>query len=515
VRLEVLCEDRLGLTRELLDILASRNIDLRGIEIDVSGIIYLNFPEIDFDTFRELMAQIRRISGVSDVRKIQFMPSERHTTELNSILANLPDPVLSVGLKGEVEMINHAAEALFAKKNTELSGAQVTTLLPGFNYSGWLEENQQRQREGIVLDGLDYVAETMPVYITEEISGEEVIAGAVITLRASVQDGIKTNFLPEGNSLGFEHFVGISNRHKAMMTQAKKLSMLDQPLLIEGETGTGKEMLARACHNRSDRAPNPFLVLSCASMPDDVAETELFGHAPGTFNQNVGHKGIFEQADGGTVFLDEIGEMSSHLQIKLLRFLQDGTFRRVGEEHEIHVDVRVIASTKQNLAELTEQGKFREDLYYRLNVLTISIPALRERPSDVPVLFELFISKYAQQLGVSKPTVDQDVLDELTAYQWPGNIRELDNMVLRAMTQLTGDKLTMEYFQLPKVESAVSGLIGVNLEGSLDEIMKQYEAQVLDKLYQSFPSSRKLAKRLGVSHTSIANKLRDYGINKH
>jgi transcriptional regulator of aroF, aroG, tyrA and aromatic amino acid transport len=291
--------------------------------------------------------------------------------------------------------------------------------------------------------------------------------------------------------------------------------MMDQPLLIEGETGTGKEMLARACHNRSERAPNPFLVLSCASMPDDVAETELFGHAPGTFNQNVGHKGIFEQADGGTVFLDEIGEMSSHLQIKLLRFLQDGTFRRVGEEHEVHINVRVIASTKQNLAELTELGKFREDLYYRLNVLTISIPALRERPSDVPVLFDLFLSKYAQQLGVSKPAVDQAVMDELAAYQWPGNIRELDNMVLRAMTQLTGDQLTLDYFKLPKVESAASGLIGVNLEGSLDEIMKHYEAQILDKLYQSFPSSRKLAKRLGVSHTSIANKLRDYGINKH
>ncbi len=515
MRLEVLCEDRLGLTRELLDILASRNIDLRGIEIDVSGIIYLNFPEIDFDTFRELMAQIRRISGVSDVRKIQFMPSERHTTELDSILSNLPDPVLSVSLKGEVDMVNHAAEALFSKSRDALLGIQVTTLLPGFGYSRWLDEHRQRQREAMVLDGLDYIMEIMPVYITEELSGESTIAGAVISLRANVQDNSGASFLPESNNLGFDHFVGVSNRHKAMLAQAKKLAMLDQPLLIEGETGTGKEMLAKACHNRSERASNPFLVLNCAAMPDDVAETELFGHAPGSFNQHVGHKGIFEQADGGTVFLDEIGEMSPHLQIKLLRFLQDGTFRRVGEEHEIHVSVRVIAATKQNLAELTEQGRFREDLYYRLNVLSITIPALRERPNDVAVLFDLFLSKYAQQLGVSKPPVDVSVLDELAAYQWPGNIRELDNMVLRAMTQLTDDLLTIDHFRLPKVEHAVSGLIGVNLEGSLDDIMKHYEAQVLDRLYQSFPSSRKLAKRLGVSHTSVANKLRDYGITKH
>ena len=178
------------------------------------------------------------------------------------------------------------------------------------------------------------------------------------------------------------------------MSQAKKLSMLEQPLLIQGETGTGKEMLARACHNRSHRAAAPFLVLSCASMPDDVAETELFGHAPGSFNHEQGHKGIFEQADGGTVFLDEIGEMSPHLQIKLLRLLQDGTFRRVGAEQEIHVDVRVIASTRHNLADLAESKSFREDLFYRLNVLTLNIPALRERSNDISPLLDLFAVSY-------------------------------------------------------------------------------------------------------------------------
>ncbi|MHC6804359.1 sigma 54-interacting transcriptional regulator, partial [Vibrio antiquarius] len=175
------------------------------------------------------------------------------------------------------------------------------------------------------------------------------------------------------------------------------------------------------------------LVLSCASMPDDVAETELFGHAPGSFNHEQGHKGIFEQANGGTVFLDEIGEMSSHLQIKLLRFLQDGNFRRVGAEDEMHVDVRIIASTKHNLAELSEAGMFREDLYYRLNVLTLSIPPLRKRSNDVAPLLELFVAKHAQQLGIDKPEFDDGLVDALANYQWPGNMRQLDNMVLRAL----------------------------------------------------------------------------------
>ncbi|MBY6199191.1 transcriptional regulator TyrR [Vibrio hangzhouensis] len=513
MRLEVFCEDRLGLTRELLDILASNSIDLRGIEIDTSGIIYLNCPDIDFETFRDLMAEIRRISGVKDVRKIQFMPSERHNTELVSLLTNLPYPVLSIDLKGAVDMANHAALKLLAKSEEEAIGQLVSQLLPSFNFAKWIEGDISRQKQAIVIDGLDYTMEILPVYITGE-SNETVLASAVMSIHPT-NGTTAPEVLADSNTLGFEHFVGVSNRHKALMSQAKKLAMLDQPLLIEGETGTGKEMLAKACHNRSNRASHPFLVLSCASMPDDVAETELFGHAPGSFNHEHGHKGIFEQANGGTVLLDEIGEMSPHLQIKLLRFLQDGTFRRVGEEHEVHVDVRIIASTRHNLADLAEQGSFREDLYYRLNVLTLSIPPLRERASDIAPLLELFVAKHSNKLGIAKPDSSDDLVKALSNYPWPGNMRQLDNMVLRALTQMTGNKLELEDFNLPKLEAVSSGSVNLNVDGSLDDIMKDYESRVLEKLYQSFPSSRKLAKRLNVSHTSIANKLRDYNIRKN
>jgi len=512
VRLEVLCEDRLGLTRELLDILASKQIDLRGIEIDRRGIIYLNCPEIEFDAFRELMAQIRLISGVTDVRKIQFMPSERHSTELMALLANLPDPVLSVSLKGTIDVANHAAMDLFSAFGESIIDEQVGHLIPQLSFAKWLDESKARFRDNVVINGLDYALEIMPVYITGE-SNDTVLASAVVTLKSNQAHVVLGQFLSEQNSLGFEHFVGSSSKHKALISQAKKLAMMSQPLLIEGDTGTGKEMLARACHSRSERASEPFLVLSCASMPDDVAETELFGHAAGAFNNQNGHVGIFEQADGGTVFLDEIGEMSPHLQIKLLRFLQDGTFRRVGEEKEMHVDVRVIAATKQKLAQLTETGQFREDLYYRLNVLNLHIPSLKERSSDVAPLLDLFVAKYAQQLGISKPSISEEVIEKLTLYPWPGNIRQLDNMVLRAMTQVTDNQLEYQHFSLPTVEETTAQ-VGLNIDGSLDEIMKQYETQILQHLYQSFPSSRKLAKRLNVSHTSIANKLRDYGIRK-
>jgi len=514
VRLEVICEDRLGLTRELLDILASRNIDLRGIEIDTTGIIYLNCPDIDFDTFSELMAEIRRITGVKDVRKIQFMPMERHNTELISLLNSLPEPVLAIDMKGHVDMANHAALSLFNSEQEDMIGHPITSLLPNFNFSSWTDGKVTRHREDVVIGGLDYSMEVMPVYIIAE-SNESILASTVMIIRSSQEKPILVDSLPAHNNLGFEHFVGVSNRHKALMGQAKKLCVLDQPLLVQGETGTGKEMLARACHNRSHRAAAPFLVLSCASMPDDVAETELFGHAPGSFNHEQGHKGIFEQADGGTVFLDEIGEMSPHLQIKLLRLLQDGTFRRVGAEQEIHVDVRVIASTRHNLGELAESRSFREDLFYRLNVLTLNIPSLRERPNDIAPLLDLFVSKYVKQLGVKKPELSEDLVDQLINYQWPGNMRQLENMVLRALTELDSATITVDLFHLPQLESATANGPAINLDGSLDEIMKDYESQVLERLYQSFPSSRKLAKRLNVSHTSVANKLREYGIRKN
>ncbi|MGB2079426.1 MAG: transcriptional regulator TyrR [Vibrio sp.] len=512
MRLEVLCEDRLGITREILDILAAKQIDLRGIELEARGVIYLHCPEIDFDAFRDLLAQIRRIQGVRDVRKIDFMPSEQESSQLRAMLTHLPDALLSIDLNAQIKQANQAALALFGLGETIPAHKSLTQLVPEFALDDWQATDYQRFSQSIMLYGVDYLFDVIPVQV-ETDSNDPQITSAVVSIKPVVSRALKGHFY-QVDDHHFDHFVGSSQKHQSLMQQAQKLSQLDKPLLIEGETGTGKEMLARACHQASPRKDKPFLVLSCASMPDDVAETELFGHAPGTFNHEAGHKGIFEQADQGTVFLDEIGEMSPHLQIKLLRFLQDGSFRRVGEEDEMHVDVRIIASTHQTLTELTEQGQFRADLYYRLNVLSLEIPPLRERPSDIAPLLERFIRQYAHQLNMQVPSYDTSLIEALCHYPWPGNIRQLENMVLRAMTQVESGVLTREHFNLPAQDDEPSfGLsTAIAADASLDEVMKSYEASVLRQLYQSFPSSRKLAKRLNVSHTSIANKLRDYQI---
>ncbi|KXI23788.1 transcriptional regulator TyrR [Photobacterium sanguinicancri] len=510
MRLQVFCEDRLGITRELLDILTNQQIDLRGIEIDRIGIIYLNCPEIEFDLFSQLMSQIRQLDGVTDVRKIQFMPSEREHKELSALLETLPDPVFSINLHGKIDLANESAERLIGKPREEILGETIQTIL-GFNFQQWLENQAGEHRsEMAVISGLDYMMEIMPVFVADD-NEESVMASAVVLLKSLSEAKMPIAMRKISGDNGFEHLIGQSSRFKHLLSQAKKLALLDAPLLIQGETGTGKEMLARACHQRSVRRDQPFMVVNCVSMPDNAAETELFGFAGSATEPSK--KGIFEQADGGTVFLYEIGEMSAHLQIKLLRFLQDGTFRRVGEEHEIKVDLRVICSTQKKLPDLITAGQFREDLYYRLNVLALVVPPLRERTADIVPLADLFLSQFAQELQQPKPSISDKLAQYLSQYAWPGNIRQLRNVLFRAMTQVDGGELEIEDIQLPENEttSIISDEI---LDGSLDDIMKRYESGILTNLYRSYPSTRKLAKRLGVSHTAVANKLREYQINK-
>jgi transcriptional regulator of aroF, aroG, tyrA and aromatic amino acid transport len=206
--------------------------------------------------------------------------------------------------------------------------------------------------------------------------------------------------------------------------------------------------------------------------------------------------------------------MSPNMQTKLLRFLNDGTFRRVGEDREMHVDVRVYCATQKNLLELVHQGHFREDLYYRLNVLTLNLPPLRERPDDVMPLAALFIAQFCDEQGMARPVLAPELTLTLTQYAWPGNVRQLKNVLYRAMAQLDGTELTVSDIDLPQVaQTLVVPITEEVLDGSLDDISKRFERSVLTCLYRSYPSTRKLAKRLGVSHTAIANKLREYGLN--
>lgn len=307
----------------------------------------------------------------------------------------------------------------------------------------------------------------------------------------------------------FDCFIVQSESMKSAVENAKRFAMFDASLLIQGETGTGKDLLAKACHYQSLRRDKKFIAVNCAGLPDEDAESEMFGRKVGD-SETIG---FFEYANEGTVLLDGIAELSLGLQAKLLRFLTDGSFRRVGEEKEHHANVRVICTSQVPLHLLVEQAKVRADLFHRLNVLTINVPALRERMADIEPLALGFLQEISEELKIATPTFDKDFLLYLQKYDWKGNVRELYNTLYRACSLIKDNHLTTESLDLASPQSAVISLDEFENK-TLDEIIGSYEAQVLKLFYAEYPSTRKLAQRLGVSHTAIANKLKQYGIGK-
>ena len=512
MRLEITCDDRLGIAQDVLQILRDYEIDLRGIEVDPKGKIFLNFPELEFEDFQHLMPEIRRIANVKDVKTVAYMPSEREHFEFKLLLNKLPDPVLSVDSKGFIDIANDAAQQVLTDNRTELNGTAISHWLSGFAVQRWLDKQPtEPTTQQVSASGAKYFADLMPVWV-DDGNGHNSFAGCVITCKPQP---LVSQWQRGNQQEVFGQILGEHASMKRLLKEAARMAQLNVPLLIHGETGVGKELLASACHQASSRAEQPFLAINCAALPDNVAESELFGHGKGSLGPYTeAKKGIFEQANGGTVLLDAVGEMSNGLQAKLLRFIQDGRFRRIGEEQEVTVDVRVICSSHDDLSERVEAGKFREDLFYRLNVLSLHVPPLRERKSDIPLLAEHFTVQACQRLGRSLVVLTRAGRELLQRYQWPGNVRQLENVLFRSISMAESDTLDVRDIHLPDIDSLPENL-PVDLEdGTLDDAVKKFEATILRRLYPSYPSTRQLAKKLGLSHTAVANKLRDYGIGK-
>lgn len=511
MRLEIGCHDRVGIAQDVLSIFVERDIDLRGIELKQPGKIYINIPDLDFSELQSFMPQLRLIEGVVDVKTTPYMPSEREKNELSTLIKTFPDPFLSIDAKGNIRIVNNVTASIMNTIEEKIIGEHIGQWVKGFNFNRWLDGNEvlaQTRRLKFIDD--DYVADIMPIHVSDDI-GSPVLAGAVLILKSEARLGQQISAFKQANENNFAGIQASSGSMRKVIREAKRMSLLDSSMLIVGETGTGKELLAHACHGASDRTDNPFMTLNCASLPDEAAETELFGI--GSKDSENSKKGLFELADGGTIFLDEVGEMSPKLQTKLLRVIQDGIFRRVDDEKEITVNVRIISSTNHDLLTMVSQGEFREDLYYRLNVLGLNIPSLRERRSDIIPLAEFFIAKFGQRIGKTNIHLSDDCRDFIEHYPWPGNVRQLENVLIRAVSLMEGNVVMTSHLQLPAY-TREHGYLEQEFEGTLDAAVKGFEADLLRKLYPAYPSTRQLAKKLGLSHTAIANKLREYDINK-
>jgi len=308
----------------------------------------------------------------------------------------------------------------------------------------------------------------------------------------------------------FEEIIGCSKTLDKVLKKVKQVTSTDATVLITGETGTGKELIARAVHNISSRAERPLVKVNCAALPSNLIESELFGHERGAFTGAHNRKiGRFELAHGGTIFLDEIGDVPMELQAKLLRVLQEGEFERLGGTQTLKIDVRVIAATNSELEKAIEEGRFREDLYYRLNVFPIKVPPLREHREDIPLLVRHFVQKFGARKAKRIETVPQKVMDDLQAYPWPGNVRELENIIERAVIISPGSKL-----QLGDWPPAAGKPPGAAADLSLGEVEKNHIIEVLEMTGWRVSGNKGAAKILGLKPTTLEARMKKLGIER-
>jgi transcriptional regulator of aroF, aroG, tyrA and aromatic amino acid transport len=360
-----------------------------------------------------------------------------------------------------------------------------------------------------------FLVQAHPVKM-EPAGDGRVVAGGVLTLRTLGPLPVHRRAIPELDQAGFAVILGECGPMVSLKSRTARLAGLDAPLLILGETGTGKELVARACHAASKRSVAPFLALNCAALPESLAESELFGYASGAFSgaHRGGKPGLLELANHGTVFLDEIGEMSPYLQAKLLRFLNDGTFWRVGGDREMRVDVRIISATHRDLEQMVLEKVFREDLFYRLNVLNLRLPALRDRSGDISLLAQYFVDQACLKIERSGCRLTPAAHLALRGNPWPGNVRQLQNVIFRAVAMSDKPMLDVDDLELGSARAQERAEPSAEGPDSLDEAVATFEKNLLEDLYARYPSSRQLAVRLKTSHTTVANKLRKYGISR-
>jgi len=312
-------------------------------------------------------------------------------------------------------------------------------------------------------------------------------------------------------STEFEGIVGSSAALRTVLDQVRLVASTDATVLIGGETGTGKELIARAIHMHSDRRHRPFVKVNCASIPAELLESELFGHEKGSFTGAIAQRiGRFEAAHGGTLFLDEIGELPLHLQSKLLRAVQEQEFERVGGNRTIQVDVRIVGATNRDLKAMVEENRFRADLYYRLAVFPVNVPPLRERREDIPLLARYFVQKHAARMDRNIESIPAHALGALTNYDWPGNIRELQNVIERSVVLSDGPEL---HVALPELDCEPASLVLHVRASNVTDISERARIlQVLKETKGMVGGANGAATRLGLKRTTLQSRMRKYNI---
>ena len=519
IRFEIITKDRLGITVTILEKIYKAEINLLSVEVFPKKICVKmqNMNDSKKETLKKQLCEIEDVVVINEINLLNYEENER---KLLAILDSVDEGIMVINKKFQIDIFNNYCEKVYHCKKEEVIGTDIRKLIgqdapavklinSGLKYDN-VEVNIKTERGEV-----HYLTTGRPI-----IDDNNITIGAVASIK-DIHKAIELANVISGTTEGaFKEIVGNSNKIERVKKIVETVAKSDSTILFRGESGTGKELFAKAVQSLSSRKNNPFVTINCAALPDNLIESELFGYEKGSFTgaMNSGKDGLFKEAHGGTLFLDEIGELSMVLQAKLLRVLQEGVIRKIGSTKEENVDVRIIAATNKNLEEMIKQGKFREDLYYRLNVIPIVIPPLRERLADITSLVNLFICKFNKKLNKEIKGAELSFINKLLQYNWPGNIRELQNVIERAMNLCDGEFISSQnlIIDIGVVISNEENKIDLDMNKALKlkEVVELCEKQAIISALEKNKSLRKTAKELGVSHTTIINKINKYKIKE-
>lgn len=469
-----------------------------------------------------LIQAILEAERVVAVRRQETEKSKR----LRSIIEFAHEGIISIDQMGRIDTFNPRAEEIFGMQAYKVVGQAIQTILPTMDLSETLRTGYQEREKVVAVDDQTIIGNVIPIKINDEV------VRVVVTFQKTSQiqrmeQRIREKLYIKGHTAEntFHDLIGQSRAMQQVQEEARDYAQIDLPILIYGETGTGKELFAQAIHNASARRHKPFVAFNCAALPESLLESELFGYVEGAFTgaRKKGRAGLFEQAHGGTIFLDEIGEIPKGIQARLLRVLQERKVRKLGDDRITPVDVKIIVATNKPLAQLVDEGGFREDLYYRINVLNLTIPPLWQRKEDIPILIDFFLKKHSQRVNKIVEGVSRTGLALLLDYDWPGNVRQLENVVERLMVRskeryimtglvrevmqsLRGYTADRERSSHQEENSPIEPTFRLPLNASLAEIEKMIIRQVLKEEQGNKGAA---AERLNIGRTTLWRKLRD------
>ncbi len=467
---------------------------------------------------KEALAQsILESERIAQVRKKEMEKAKR----IKSIIDFAYEGIISIDKNGDIQTFNPASEKIFNKKAYKVIGKDIREVLPEMDLLKTVQSGYREQEKVWIINDIKIVANIIPIEVNEEVLGVVATfqkASRIQRMEKKIRDKLYVKGYTADNT--FEDIIGESKVISQAKDEARDYARVDLPLLVYGETGTGKELFAQAIHNDSHRRNKPFVAFNCAALPEKLLESELFGYVKGAFTgaSEKGKEGLFEQAHQGTIFLDEIGEISRGIQARLLRVFQERKIRRLGDNKLTPIDVRIMLATNKSLSDLVEKKEFREDLYYRINVLNLNLPPLRERREDIPLLVNFFINKASNRINKLVRGISDDGMRLLQRYDWPGNVRQLENVIEKLVV-----RTRKNYIMTNLVRQTINSIQGIPTDSErkfIDNISKQIinipanetlaamERIIIDKVIKDEDGNKTAAaRRLGIGRTTLWRKM--------